>query len=97
MTFFIMTKKNLTLTKSPKYLNLIKKAQHDPKVRLESKAELGYNQNQKANREKFSLSLTVTPARAELGPAQVKLVLVHFNLIISLNWRVTLNLFWVAS
>ena len=72
MTFFIMTKKNLTLTKSPKYLNLTKKAQHDPKVRQESKAELG--QNQKANHEKFSLSLTVTPARAELGLAQLKLV-----------------------
>ena len=72
MTFFIMTKK-FDITHIPKISQLNKKGQHDPKVRLESKAELG--QNQKANHEKFSLSLTVTPARAELGLAQLKLVM----------------------
>ena len=65
----------MTSPKSPKYLNWTKKAQHDPKVRLESKAELG--KNQKANHEKVSFSLTVTPARAELGLAQLKLVQVQ--------------------
>ena len=62
----------MTLPKSPKYLNWTKKAQHDPKVRLQLKAELGWNQ--KENHEKFSLSLTVIPAQAELGLAQLKLV-----------------------
>ena len=63
----------MTSHKSLKYLySWTKKAKHYPTVRLESKAELG--QNQKANHERFSLGLTATPAWAELGLAQLKLV-----------------------
>ena len=69
ITFFHHDKKKFDITQIPKISQLDKKGQHDPYVRLESKVELGYNQ--KANHEKFSLSITVTPARAELGLAQL--------------------------
>ena len=44
---------------------------------------LKLGQNQKPNQEKFSLGLTVTPAWAELGLAQLKLV---FLILPFLGW-----------
>ena len=56
---------NFSITKIPKIYQL---NQIWPNMTL----KLG--QNQKPNHEKFSLGLTVTPALAELGLAQLKLV-----------------------